>query len=215
MLAYHNDPKIKGDILAQLEAHRAADEIVKGQYWDGGKGCAVACTVHSSDHMQYEERFGIPVMLARLEDSLFEGLPNDIAQQWPIRFMSAVHPGTDLSRVGWQFLHWLLTDEKVNPGINDPKVASAVRQCADVLVPLTEGRAADKDAAAEAAEAAAAAAEAAEAAAAAAEAEGAAAAAAAWAAEAEGAAAAYVLMADKLVELIGAVGRLSDKKGEA
>ena len=185
MLAYHNDPKIKVDILAQLEAHRAADEIVKGQYWDGGKGCAVACTVHSSDHMQYEERFGIPVMLARLEDTLFEGLPNDIAQQWPIRFMSAVHPGTDLSRVGWQFLHWLLTDEKVNPGINDPNVASAVRQCADVLVPLTEGRAADKDAA----EGAAAAAEA-----------------AAWA---------YVLMADKLVELIGAAGRLSDKEGEA
>ena len=30
MLAYHNTPSIKTDILAELAAHRAADAIVKG-----------------------------------------------------------------------------------------------------------------------------------------------------------------------------------------
>jgi hypothetical protein len=41
MLAYHNDPAQKAAILQQLEQHRVADEIVKGQYWENGKGCAV------------------------------------------------------------------------------------------------------------------------------------------------------------------------------
>jgi len=147
MIAYHNDPKIKADILAQLETHAAADQIVKGQYWQDGKGCAIGCTIHSNDHMEYEARFGIPVMLARLEDCIFEGLPNDAAKTWPIRFMSAIEPGIDLSTVGWKFLHWLLTDETINPGITDPLVKDVVRQCADVLVPLTMGQPVDQDAA--------------------------------------------------------------------
>lgn len=33
LVAYHNNPSIKADILAQLQRHHAADELVKGQYW--------------------------------------------------------------------------------------------------------------------------------------------------------------------------------------
>ncbi|MBS4051912.1 MAG: hypothetical protein KGZ69_11995 [Methylomonas sp.] len=154
LLAYHNDPKIKAAILAQLQAHYDADEIVKGQYWEDGKGCAVGCTIHSGDHMEYEGRFGIPVMLARLEDCIFEGLPNHKAKKWPLRFMNAIEPGAYLSRAGWKFLYWLLTDEKVNPGISHPSVSEAVKQCADVLNPLTEGRPVDRGAAKSAASAA-------------------------------------------------------------
>src|SRR5258708_1011448 len=78
-------------------------------------------------------------MLARLEDRIFETLPNAEAQLWPARFMGAINPGVDLTRVGWQFLHWLLTDETVNPSINHELVRDAVKQCADVLLPLTRG----------------------------------------------------------------------------
>jgi hypothetical protein len=139
MLAYHSDPKKKIDILKQLAAHRERDEIVKGMYWQEGKGCAVGCTIHSGEHMEYETRFGIPMMLARLEDSIFEGLPNEVAKEWPLEFMGSIKVGADLSRVGWQFLHWLLTDKEVNPGIDHPSVQDAVKRCADVLVPLTKG----------------------------------------------------------------------------
>ncbi len=139
MLAYHNDQAIKAEILAQLQAHYHADQLIKGLYWENGKGCAVGCTVHSSNHADYEPRFGIPQMLARLEDYVFEGLPHEKAKEWPIRFMSAIVPGRDLSRVGWQFMHWILTDNKVNPGIDHPLVCDALKQCADVLVPLTKG----------------------------------------------------------------------------
>ena len=213
MKAYHNDPAVKSAILAQLVGHRKADEIVKGQYWEGGKGCAVGCTLHTSDHAEYETRFGIPQMLAHLEDRIFEGLPNGVAKAWPERFMGTIEPGADLSRVGWQFLHWLITDESMTPGISDPLVRNAVKQCADVLVPLMKGGAVDEDAAWSAARSAVRSAEsAARSAASAAWSANNAARSAAWSAEnAESAAsaarsaawsAAYIRMADKLIELI-------------
>jgi hypothetical protein len=173
LVAYHNSQAEKDAILAQLAHHREADELIKGQYWQDGKGCAVGCTVHSSNHMAYEEQFGIPVMLAMLEDCIFEGLPNGDAKAWPERFMSAITPGVDLSRVGWQFVHWLLTDETVNPGINHPLVKETVKQCTNVLTPLTKGMTVDLSAA-ESAESA------------------------AWSAAVS---AAFIKMADKLVEL--------------
>ena len=147
MIAFQNTTVTKLDVLAQLRAHAAADQIIKGQYWENGKGCAVGCTVHSDNHAEYETRFGIPQMLARLEDCIFEGLPNADAMAWPVRFMEAVPEGADLSRLSWRFLHWLLTDETVNPGINHPLVRDAVKQCADVLLRLTEGEPVDVSAA--------------------------------------------------------------------
>ena len=40
MLSFHNDPAIKEKYLARLRDHYAADEIVKGHYWENGTGCA-------------------------------------------------------------------------------------------------------------------------------------------------------------------------------
>ncbi len=133
MLAYHNDAAIKSGILAQLAAHRSADELLKGKYWENGKGCAIGCTIHSGNHIEYEFRFGIPQMLAHLEDCIFEGLPAAEAAAWPERFMGAIRPGADLSLVGWKFLTCLLTDASVNPGIEHPLVRSAVAACAKIL----------------------------------------------------------------------------------
>ena len=49
IIAYHNDPAVKTAIMAQLQAHYDADDLIKGQYWENGKGCAVGCTLHSRD----------------------------------------------------------------------------------------------------------------------------------------------------------------------
>ena len=46
-------------------------------------------------------------MLARLEDGIFENLPDDLAMTWPQRFLEAIPVGADLSQVGDKFLHWL------------------------------------------------------------------------------------------------------------
>jgi len=158
--AYLADPTIKAEIIAHLEAHRAADQIVKGVYWEGGRGCAVGCSLESwrqarglkqidhGRHAIYNDIFGPGgEMLASLEDTIFEGLPNGAALDFPLRFAAAIRPGADVSRVGWQFLHWLLTDSTVNPDIDHPWV----RQCAAVLVPLTKGEPSDTAAAMKAA----------------------------------------------------------------
>jgi hypothetical protein len=140
MIAFHSDEKIKAAVIRQLRSHEEADEIVKGRYWEGGKGCAVGCTIHSGEHVEYETRFGIPQVLARLEDLIFEGLPNAEAKHWPILFMSAIRTGADLSLVHWRFLHWMLTDENVNPGIEHPLVKEVVKRCADLMADLAVGK---------------------------------------------------------------------------
>ena len=140
MKAYLNDQKIKEDILAQLKSHREADQIIKGKYWQNGKGCAVGCTIHSGDHTEYETRFGIPAALAHIEDKIFQGLENDKAMLWPERFMSAIPVGADLSLVQWKLLNWILTDEKVNPGINHDLVKKEVAAVAQLMDQMACGK---------------------------------------------------------------------------
>jgi hypothetical protein len=110
MIAFHGDSSIKAKYVARVKAHAVADEIVHGQYWKNGKGCAVGCTIHSGDHAAYEREIGVPVILARLEDRLFEAMQNGDAKEFPLRFISAIRPGADLSRVWYQFALWLLVD---------------------------------------------------------------------------------------------------------
>ncbi len=119
MIAFHNDPTIKDRLLANLTAHAKADSLVHGHYWQGGKGCAIACTLVDFDkdaarqgsHGAYEKHFGIPRIIARLEDRIFEGLKNGKAKEWPLRFTQAIQPGADLSMVWPRFALWMLTEE--------------------------------------------------------------------------------------------------------
>jgi len=104
MKAYHNDPALKREYLARVMAHARADEIVHGQYWEGGKGCAVGCTIHGSEHARYETVLGIPQALAKLEDTIFEGLQNGEAKKFPAAFLRSIKPGADLSLVQPRFL---------------------------------------------------------------------------------------------------------------
>src|SRR3954465_7419950 len=110
LLAFHGNPTIKEEYLARVIAHRDADEIIHGTYWEDGKGCAVGCTVHSGEHFAYVRELGIPVALARMEDRIFETLPNGHAKDWPIKFLSVIRVGADLSQVSRQFAIWLLSD---------------------------------------------------------------------------------------------------------
>lgn len=134
MVAFHNDPAIQAKYLNRVEAHYRADEIVKGAYWSGGKGCAVGCVLHDSggNHFRYETDLGIPVQLAHLEDAIFENLPNSKAKDWPPAFMSAIPLGADLSGVWPRFAAWLMTDPVygVEHTTADPEVKELCREVA-------------------------------------------------------------------------------------
>lgn len=110
MLAFHNDKKIKATYLKRIRNHAKADEIIKGRYWENGKGCAVGCTIHSSQHASYETELGIPAKLAHLEDVVFENLTNGDAKAWPERFLKAIPVGADLQWVWADFAAWMMDD---------------------------------------------------------------------------------------------------------
>ena len=112
--AYHGDPKLKAKVMRQVRTHRRLDQIIQGQYWDAEekKGCAVGCLLHDPEggHEQYEPEFGIPELLAHLEDGIFEALPVEVAKDWPVRFLNAIPVGADLSTVWPRYAIWLMTD---------------------------------------------------------------------------------------------------------
>jgi hypothetical protein len=112
MIAFHGKQEIKDEYLNRVKSHQIADEIVKGTYWEDGKGCAIGCTIHSSDLSAYETELGIPRILARLEDGIFEKLPNHLAMIWPERFLDAITPGADLGLVWPRFAIWMMIDPK-------------------------------------------------------------------------------------------------------
>jgi hypothetical protein len=113
LLAFHAKAAIKRKYLGRVAKHRKADQIIQGYgYWKDGKGCAIGCTLHGSDHAAYETELGIPIILAKLEDLLFENLPIEEARKWPERFLKAIAPGADLSLVWAKFALWLLIDSK-------------------------------------------------------------------------------------------------------
>jgi hypothetical protein len=104
LLTFHNDPKVKEFYLSRVQAHYDADEIIKDKYWENGKGCAVGRTLHSSDHSDYETELGVPKWVAKLEDTIFEGLPNEEAKEFPVRFIRDTPIGVDLSQIKIPFL---------------------------------------------------------------------------------------------------------------
>lgn len=127
MRAFHNDPKIKEKYLARVRAHQDADRLVRGIGWDEWKGCAVGCTLEAYDHKRYETDLGIPEWLARVEDSLFEGMSQEKSRTWPEEFLTAIRPGVDLEPIKAEFLIVVLTSALASFDHNKfPAVKSAL-----------------------------------------------------------------------------------------
>jgi hypothetical protein len=131
MKAFLNDPKVKTKYLKRVRAHFKADEIIKGKYWQGGKGCAVGCTIHSDQHKNYETELGIPEWLAMLEDKIFEGLPNERAKIWPGEFLRAVKVGVNLNNIEAD-VHIFLLEEKLN-NFDNNKYPDVVKSIKDII----------------------------------------------------------------------------------
>lgn len=109
MLAYHNDLSLKSKYVDRMKAYMKADAIVQGLGWDGRKGCGIGCTFENYDHARGPIEIGVPETLMRLEDCIFERLPEDQAKRFPLAFLEAIPVGADLSMVWPRFAVWLLT----------------------------------------------------------------------------------------------------------
>jgi len=132
LLAFHNNSQVKEFYLNRVRHHRVQDEIIQGTYWKEGKGCAVGCTLHSSNHRSYEIELGIPELLAHLQDAIFEYLPPENAKEFPEKFLEAIPVGADLGEVWSKFALWLLVDPErgvvtyFTPGGEQDKITRTV-----------------------------------------------------------------------------------------
>jgi hypothetical protein len=116
-------------LAATVAEHIEADAVAQGDYWseDEQKGCFIGCLVHSNKPHLIEERYGVPVMITKIAEAIFERLPADEAKQFFADFPAAINnDGKDLSRVGWQFLSQTLRDL--------PVVAAEVQAVIDPVI---------------------------------------------------------------------------------
>ena len=91
----------------EVAAHVAADSIAQGIYWDNKtkRGCFIGCLAKRDDPSLNEATYGLPVMLQRIAESIFEGLPANEAKAFFATLPDAVGcDGKDLTKVSWQFL---------------------------------------------------------------------------------------------------------------
>ncbi len=117
--------ELKSALVAEIRKHREQDQVIQGNYGyrEEGKfrGCAVGCAIDSlfqltgksnnpTHHFVYAQEFGIPTILAELQDVIHEGLSDESFPNWPERFMEAVPAETDLSKVWPGFTIWLIGD---------------------------------------------------------------------------------------------------------
>ena len=98
-------------LRAEVAAHISADALVRGSYWKpnknavGGHGCFISCLTHSNGPTPAFERFGLPVAVLRIAESIFEALPDSEGRAFFAALPDAVgRDGKDLSRVHWGFL---------------------------------------------------------------------------------------------------------------
>ena len=115
--AFHNSLAIKAEYLARVEAHRQADDLIRGGFGSatgtsGWRGSALGCSFHTADdpHEAAETQIGVLRVLAQLEDWLFGYLSESRFKAWPGQFLQAIPVGADLSKVWPQLAVWLLVD---------------------------------------------------------------------------------------------------------
>lgn len=134
MLSYNNDSNLKGLVIAEMKRHQEQDQFIKGTYYEEGdkfNGCSVGCTIDSvnkilgkhysfSNHKVLGESIGLPAWLARLQDVLFDGIPDEDGAQFSVDFLDAIPVGVNLEPVKYKFCAFILREniERVS-GLSD------------------------------------------------------------------------------------------------
>ena len=149
MLTYHNDVELKRKIVKEMKLHQEQDQFIKGKYGKINgtfKGCAVGCAIDSFNrkldkdynyegHEYFEEAIGVPEWVARVQDTLYEGLLEEDNSQFAVDMLEAIPVGKNLEKVKWEFCVFILKEniERVLSLDIDNKlkeqVVSAIRGC--------------------------------------------------------------------------------------
>jgi hypothetical protein len=138
MLSYLNDPAVKAKYVARFEAHRKADEVIQGQGFKNGRGCFVGCTLDAYKHERFPIELGWPEWLARLADTIFEGIPANDAPQFGTDLLEAVPVGVNLDPVRARFLLTVQRRNLTRMESNKDKAALEVVAAIKTVIGLLE-----------------------------------------------------------------------------
>lgn len=143
MQAFHNDPFIKQMFIDRVRSHRLADDFIRGNYWNGFKGCAIGCTVEKGIdvHKEYEIQLGIDRSIAYIEDTLFECMSWHKALEFPEKFLKSINVGASLSNVLEKFFMYLIFDDTYGIFNQAPDNSRAViASVSNLLNDIIEGK---------------------------------------------------------------------------
>ncbi|NUM72771.1 hypothetical protein HUU40_00275 [candidate division KSB1 bacterium] len=101
------------EMKAVIDAHRAADLLLQGTYYekDTGRGCFVGCLVKGNGVPEIAVKYGIPEPVTRILEHVFENLPFSEAADFFSEIPRAIgKDGKDLSRVIWLFVAEMLQE---------------------------------------------------------------------------------------------------------
>lgn len=120
-----NIEQMKAETIKHLEA----DAVIQGEYWEaddnevGGHGCFIGCLVHSASTANVERKFGMPLMLVKVAETIFENLHLEDAKDFFKTIPEAIaEDGKDLSNVVWTLLASELRNLSVDLGDNQKAV---------------------------------------------------------------------------------------------
>lgn len=125
------------ELSAKTAEHLAADAVVQGQYWEGGRGCFIGCLTHSAKASAVTDQYGIPLPLVHIVERIFEELTHDEAKQFFADIPEAIGcDGKDLSLVHWQFLRETLRGLPAQP----PAVQAVIDPVIEGIALLAQGQ---------------------------------------------------------------------------
>ena len=121
--------------IERMKAHMVADELVRGVGFEDGKGCAVGCTFDEYDHYLFQNLLGVPEWMARILDSIFEGMDLEKSKTFPLLFLeaskAAVEREADLDQIESPFMFCILEDTLNN--FDKVKFADVAKCVNDVI----------------------------------------------------------------------------------
>lgn len=137
--AFHNDPAVKQKCVDKVQADMDAGNLVRGEGFRDGRGCAVGCMLDSYDHRLFPEALGMPVWVAHLIDFFHENTSEKVWPSFALRFLKAVPVGANLDLIKAPINIFILTRNKnrvVGLQYLDESVRSQVVAAIDACIAL-------------------------------------------------------------------------------
>ena len=100
MIAFRNSNEFKATILSRVDADAVAG-MLRDPHWKS-KGFA-AWSIGVDDLESFCQEVRIPVNVMAAADAIFRGLPNELAKEWPSKFLQSITPGVSLKRTWSDF----------------------------------------------------------------------------------------------------------------